>query len=223
MGSFVNCFWITPVGTGKSRFMSASVSNIKLPFKIPRWFVHMQLNNFLDQDTFLLISSQKYILEAERNYNEGLSSKNRKSVFKYASPTEKLLSRIDTFWDKTLDNVPNRKSTLQRMDLSAVLTREYALDRYEQHTKKCADSQGFLKKCKIIQKSTLVSMILSITGLLLTKNLIWKRLSLFVGISSSLIFMLMKKLVREFYFKYTSDYRDRDLNKIPNVWIDKEL
>lgn len=221
--TFLTAFWITPTGTGKSRFMSASISNIKLPFKIPRWLAHMQLMNFLDQDTYLLITAQKYILEAERNYYEGVSPNNRKSVFHYASPTEKLLSRVGTFWDNTLANVPFRKSTLKRMDLTSTITREVALDRYQQHTKVCPDTQGFLKKSKMIQKGSLVSMVVSIAGVLVAKNALWKRVSAFVGVSSSIVYMLMKKCAKEFYFKYTNEFRDRDMDKIPSVYVDKEL
>jgi len=109
------------------------------------------------------------------------------------------------------------------MDLTSTIPREMALDRYQQHTKVCPDTQGFLKKSKMIQKGSLVSILVSVAGLLVTKNSLWKSVSLFVGVSSSIMYMLMKKFAKEFYFKYTSDYRDRDMDKIPSVWVDKEL
>ena len=43
--AFITGFWVCPVGTGKSRFMSAAIG--KTLFSFPRWLVHMNLNNFL--------------------------------------------------------------------------------------------------------------------------------------------------------------------------------
>lgn len=60
---FITAFWICPIGTGKSRFMSAAIS--KSPVAIPRWLVHMNLNNFLDQDTYLLVGQNRAVLQRE--------------------------------------------------------------------------------------------------------------------------------------------------------------
>jgi hypothetical protein len=38
---------------------------------------------------------------------------------------------------------------------------------------------------------------------------------------SSLASWLARKLKREHYFKYTEAYREKDVNKIPSVWMDK--
>jgi hypothetical protein len=39
---------------------------------------------------------------------------------------------------------------------------------------------------------------------------------------SSLVSWLASKLKREHYFKYTAAYREKDVNKIPSVWMDKK-
>jgi len=40
-------FWISPTGTGKSRFMSIFVAKMPSWLKVPRWLGHTILNNFL--------------------------------------------------------------------------------------------------------------------------------------------------------------------------------
>lgn len=43
--------------------MNAAIA--KSPLTPPRWLMHIVVNNFVDQDTFLLATQQKYVLEAE--------------------------------------------------------------------------------------------------------------------------------------------------------------
>jgi hypothetical protein len=38
---------------------------------------------------------------------------------------------------------------------------------------------------------------------------------------SSAISYLASKTIREYYYKYTDDYRRKDLSKIPTLWLDK--
>jgi hypothetical protein len=52
--------------------MSAAVG--KLPFSVARWIMHTSLNNFLDQDTHLLATQQKYVVQAEADALENMTS-----------------------------------------------------------------------------------------------------------------------------------------------------
>ena len=40
-------FWVSPTGTGRSRFMSTFVAKMPSWLKVPRWLGHIILNNFL--------------------------------------------------------------------------------------------------------------------------------------------------------------------------------
>lgn len=162
--NFLTAFWVSPVGTGRSRFMSAAVS--KTPFAIPRWIVHMQLNNFLDQDTFLLLGQHRAVLkrEAEGHLESNVDSTAnnvRKSTYVYRSPSERLPVKIGQFFDKTLSRVPNRKESLmawysrnsnENKLFEPWPSRETVLDRYEQHTKVCPDSQDVVSRCDRVMK-----------------------------------------------------------------------
>ena len=169
--NFLTAFWVCPVGTGRSRFMSAAVS--KLPVKVPRWIVHMQLNNFLDQDTFLLLGQHRAVLkrEAEGHLENDSSAAPtttnnvRKSTYVYRSPSEKLPVKLGQFFDSTLSRVPNRKESLMawynRNNNENKLfepwpSRETVLDRYEQHTKNCPDSQALVSRCDRVMKRSKV-------------------------------------------------------------------
>ncbi|KAL7429093.1 hypothetical protein ACHAXM_001536 [Skeletonema potamos] len=167
--NFLTAFWVCPVGTGRSRFMSAAVS--KAPFTIPRWIVHIQLNNFLDQDTFLLLGQHRAVLkkEAEGHLENdsaatAITTTNnnvRKSTYVYRSPSEKLPVKIGQYFDATLSRVPNRKESLMawynRNNYENKLfepwpNRENVLDRYEQHTKICPDSKDVVNRCDRVMK-----------------------------------------------------------------------
>lgn len=167
--NFLTAFWVCPVGTGRSRFMTAAVSK-GLPFKIPRWIVHIQLNNFLDQDTFLLLGQHRAVLKREaegllENDSAGTATTTtnnvRKSTYVYRSPSEKLPVKIGQFFDATLSRVPNRKESLMawynRNNNENKLfepwpSRETVLDRYEQHTKICPDSKDLVNRCDRVMK-----------------------------------------------------------------------
>ena len=172
--NFLTSFWVSPVGTGRSRFMSAAVS--KTPFAIPRWIMHIQLNNFLDQDTFLLLGQHRAVLKREaeghlEHNDDGAATPTttannvRKSTYVYRSPSEKLAVKVGQFFDNTLSRVPNRKESLMawysRNNNENKLfepwpSRETVLDRYEQHTKVCPDSQDLVSRCDRVMKRSKV-------------------------------------------------------------------
>jgi hypothetical protein len=143
--------------------MSAAVS--KAPFSIPRWIVQMQLNNFLDQDTFLLLGQHRAVLKREAECyiknNDALDV--RKSTYLYRSPSEKLPVKVGKFFDATLSHVPNRKESLitwyNRNNNENKLfepwpDREHVLDRYEQHTLICRESMDVVNRCEKVMKSS---------------------------------------------------------------------
>jgi phenylpropionate dioxygenase-like ring-hydroxylating dioxygenase large terminal subunit len=124
---FLTAFWVTPTGTGRSRFMSAAIA--KAPFSLPRWFMHINLNNFLDQDTHLLATQARHVLKAEAASVTALQSRGvkdweyqstnvRKKNYNYRSPTERLGVCLGAFWDATLSRAPNRIEWLLKMDQS---------------------------------------------------------------------------------------------------------
>ena len=181
--NFVTAFWVCPVGAGRSRFMSAAVG--KTPFSIPRWMVHINLNNFLDQDTFLLLGQHRNVLKREaEGYLQMRDDKTtnnndvRKSTYVYRSPSEKLPVRLGQFFDSTLARVPNRregvlawynKNVYNHKLLEPWPQREQVLDRYDQHTKVCPDSMDVVKRCdKVIKTSRIVGF-----ALFLRSNSCW--------------------------------------------------
>ena len=182
---FITGFWVCPVGTGRSRFMSAAIS--KSPIQVPRWLIHLSLNNFLDQDTFLLCGQHRAVLKKEAEgllelesssnwIDEGKQINNvRKSTYVYRSPSERLGMRVGQFFDGTLPRVPNRRESLlawynrnsygksgskNKKDGNTFFqpwpVREDVLDRYEQHTKICPDSMAVVNNCKKIMKTSKV-------------------------------------------------------------------
>jgi len=170
---FVSAFWICPTGVGRSRFMSAAIYN--LPFETPRWFSHVFVNDFLDQDTFLLATQQAKLLPLEAkmvkelmkeeekedsgDISEDLQNKSialRKKSFVYRSPTEVINMRVGLFWDQTMLRIPKRIDTLLAMDKSGQLShlppRSSVLDLEKNHVRLCPDSQDVVKNCDTIQR-----------------------------------------------------------------------
>jgi len=244
--TFVTAFWICPVGTGRSRFMSAAIG--KIPFSPPRWLVHIGLNNFLDQDTYLLYTQQKNVLEKEAELAQSAASGReneagadeqresspntmRKSLFVYRSPTEKLQARLASFFDNTINKVPNRRTGLRnlpRLDLP----REVVLDRFSQHTKICPDTMSLYNGCKRANRVSLCFAGLAVLSRMVIPRLCFTSSPLLstlcspallrsVVAVSGLISFISNRIQREFRFKYDESYRDRDLDNIPNVWMDR--
>ena len=215
---FITAFWVTPVGTGRSRFMTAAVSNA-FPFQLPRWIFTMNLNQFLDQDTVLVASQQPPLLTAEAQGVE----KPRASLFSYGSATDKTVRLIDQFWDATLHKAPNRQLSLQQLYHSGQLQhtppREVVLDRKVQSLDICPDSQGFVRTCRALRNASV-----GVVAAWMVKA-VWQRawptkfrwLPLFAAGMA----YLTDQLQRQFFFVKTKASRDKDLNKIPiKAWLD---
>jgi phenylpropionate dioxygenase-like ring-hydroxylating dioxygenase large terminal subunit/uncharacterized protein YaaQ len=179
---FVSGFWICPVGVGRTRFMSAAISKFRPP---PRWLTSpVFLDNFLDQDTYLLSTQEHNILpkEAEELRNmiqnasdEGISieklpMKTRKKLFCLQSPTEKVGAKIENFWDATLTRVPNRVTNLLKLDSAGTFLkaaeRSVILKREDQHLKNVPESQDVVRNCqRVIKVSKAISTVVVATKL----------------------------------------------------------
>jgi len=240
-------FWVCPTGTGRSRFLSTFVAKLPPFFPLPRWLGHVVLNNFLDQDTHLLGTAQKYVLDAEAkalaeaeqngagNRKDGIMA--RRSLYVYRSPTEKLQARLALFFDKTLPKVPNRSSALRRVvgiSMEATPSRELTLDRYEQHTRICPDSMECVAKCSKIRKASKILSALAVATKLIVATstnptelmarindvLVGKTMAIILGVLAATSH-LATKLKNAFYFAYPEARRDKDLQKIPFLWGDE--
>jgi phenylpropionate dioxygenase-like ring-hydroxylating dioxygenase large terminal subunit len=227
---FLNCFFVCPTGTGKSRFMAASVG--KLPFTPPRWVQHMGLNNFLDQDTVLVASQQPVTLSSElesyQSSNDTKAGGARQRKYVYQSPTDKSVRLVDQFWDATLRRVPHRVSTLMKMQQSGALdhipSRQVILDRKTQHLDICPDSQGVVRNCQYFELSRLLSLALwlasrvSLLSPSPSKRVFWAW-----PLVSSAVYFVAHKVRKEFYFNYPETKKLRDLAKIPvKTWLDPQ-
>ncbi|CAJ1942978.1 unnamed protein product [Cylindrotheca closterium] len=237
--NFVSTFYICPVGVGRTRFMAAQGSKTATP----RWLTKLFTDNFLDQDTYLLATQQKNILTAEAKEVEELlktvssaeelksvSMKTRKKMFCLTSPTEKVGARLENFWDDTLLRVPNRIQRLLQLNaVGAFATtppREVVLDRKSQQYDISNDSKDVVKNCQKVSKYSKLAAVASIA--LRFTNKAPKALTSPTATIATLglcflVSSIAQKLEREYYFKYTDDYRRKDLAKIPKkIWIDKE-
>ena len=267
VSSFSAVFWICPVGVGKSRFMSAAVVKKPVPLLSRRWITKLILDNFLDQDTYLLATQQQYILGQEArdlrqallmsaNKEKSLASmeglltvgssttsssgggQTRRNLFCLCSPSEKLVAKLEQFWDTTLWKSPNRVERLLQLQESGTFTsipsRQTVLDRQVQYLEISPDAQDVVRNCRrisIAAKCLGVAMaaatgMASFSSTGQTALFLGRRSSVWVLLSGSLFWgaaaWVAEKVRREYYFKYTDDMRRRDLKTIPKrIWMDK--
>lgn len=245
---FASIFYVCPVGVGRSRFMAATVSGIELP----RWLLYMNFLNFLDQDTYLLATQQQSLLRKEasdlrelmkehgiqRGDKEGVKKlrlRTRRNCFCLPSPTDRISSKIEQFWDATLARCPNRVENLLKLDESGAFletpSREVVLDRETQVLGISKVSRDVVRNCRIVRRVTkMLSVMLGISKIISMNSPlseVMKQLLKSYYFISKLLFLygisfLAKKIEKQYYFKYTGDYRRRDLKKIPKeIWVDR--
>jgi phenylpropionate dioxygenase-like ring-hydroxylating dioxygenase large terminal subunit len=225
---FVECK-ISPVGTGRSRL----ILFFTLPFQYPSWLplpFHFLgpifLNNFLDDDTHLLATTQKYVLEAEaKSLRTNTKGVGHRSLSVLRSPSDLVFKRLYKFFDESLPRVPNRKDVLLNNYLSASKVptppRTQTLDRYKQHTKISPDSLSLVQKCKAIRRLSKVCI-----AMLATKVIISSRQMSVRGVKGAAACFLMAvislvtsiKLEEAFHFSFPESRRDRSLAKIDSLW-----
>jgi Pheophorbide a oxygenase len=230
--SFLSCFWVSPTGTGRSRFLTATAA--RAPFALPRWFQHVFLNAFLDQDSLLVASQQPHTLSAElQRYDSSdattrrLGDGARQSTYVYQSASDRMVRLIDSFWDATLSRAPNRVQTLREMKANGALRkyppREVVLDLEAQHLRICPDSQDAVRNCKRIMASSAVATaawcFLRVSGQIAMlptpfRSISWPIvLALFGGTANF--------FRKGFYYGHTVEKQRRDLAKIPSkMWAD---
>jgi len=229
-------FWILPIGTGKSRLLMSLISDLKL--SIPRWIGALAILKFLDQDTHLLATQQKYVLENEAqnlskkvmgDHSNSINPGTRRNLFVYRSPTDVLQQRVSSFFDQTLHLIPNREKSIKRYlhaSNEATPPRKFTLDRYEQHTKICPDSLKCVSNCKRIKflSKVMISFvsllnvlkIASIAKMPMKMNPLVTRITL---VLFSIAHIIAQKVERQFFFNYPEKKRNRDLNKISDLWM----
>ena len=255
---FVSTFYVCPVGVGRSRFMSCAYSSIS----VPRWFLFLNNANFLDQDTYLLATQQRNVLAQEADDLRAMVQqreasgedatdkpwrlKTRRKAFCLPSPTDRIGSSIDGFWDATLARCPNRVKHLPRLDDSGAFLqtppREFVLDRKTQNLDISNDSRDVVKNCVRTKRAArILSVVLALGraaaslasktttpsspgGVVnaVLKNLFKTPVLVSVFGVLSLASFLAGRLEKEYYFKYTDDFRRADMKKIPEkIWLDK--
>ena len=233
---------------------------------------HIIINNFLDQDTYLLATQQRHVLATESELSLPLQTNStsssssstttndvipvRKQLYNYRSPSEKLGIKVGNWLDTTISRVPNRLKAIQKYGgydnalKELNLPRREVLDRYKQHTSICKDSSDAVRKSKTLRQVTkLVALFPFVMKILLLTTsatttmtspvlgtssgnslvkFVLQRLKFFTKASSMLFIWTMSamaifftnKFEKEFEFKYTNEYRDNDMDKIPTVWMD---
>jgi hypothetical protein len=158
----------------------------------------------------------------------------RRKLFCLSSPTEKAGAKIEQFWDATLLRVPNRVQTLLTLDSAGAFrqtpSRQVVLDRKSQHLDICPDAQDVVRNCRrVIRVTNAYSLVLVAAKLLTTTYKLqrWNALlkpsvlaaSLLV---SSLTSWVARRIKKEYFFKYTEEFRRQDMSNIPKqIWLDK--
>lgn len=217
---FQACFWIAPTGVGRTRFMSAGVG--RLPFAVPRWLLHVGLNNFLDQDTHLLATQQPYVLAAEYKAATTGDPLVRRQLYKYSSPTERLLVEVGKFMDAAVPKTPNRYAEPLRL-LMPCPPRATTLDRYAQHTQVCPDSRGAVRNARALRFVAWAAAATVATGRVARLNSAIRAAASPAALALAAVGYAAHAFVGEFSFKYVSAKRDRDLRGIPKVFADEQL
>jgi phenylpropionate dioxygenase-like ring-hydroxylating dioxygenase large terminal subunit len=250
--NFITTFYICPTGVGRTRFMGGALGR-----KIPRWVIKLGLDNFLDQDTYLLATQQHHILSQEAkdvrdmlNEATGLTLEDkinsirsepmptRRKLFCLSSPTDAFGAKLERFWDATLLRSPNRITNLLKLDDAGFFLqtppRSVVLDRKKQVLDVSPEHQAVVRNCKTIQKYAVATSIVTVMAKVLAKTIFMSNglastihtilnpsvLLLILG-ASAVMSSVAGKIVREYYFKYTEEYRRKDMDKIPKViWKD---
>lgn len=193
--SFLNRLnvFIVPVEERKTRiFIIRDLNNKSIITKfmsiLPIWFRHTFDNKFLDSDTFILNKQEEVIYNHNETYHN-----NRLYNLPTTSDDSIKLYRKWMRW--ALPTIPfiNKKKSFQS------LSREQALDRFEQHTKHCSTC---LKALQNIKTTKIVFTVWSGIFFIYTRKIIFLILS-FIS------YNICKKLEQSFYFQ---DYIHNEIN-----------
>jgi len=193
--SFLNKLdiFIVPIEERKTRiFIIRDLNNKSIITKfmsiLPIWFRHSFENKFLDSDSFILNKQEEVIYNHNETYHY-----NRLYNMPTTSDDSIKLYRKWIRW--ALPTIPFIKKNKSFQSLS----REQALDRYEQHTKYCKSCKNALKN---INTTKYVFSIWSGIFFIYTRKIIFLILS-FIS------YNICKKLEQSFYFQ---DYIHNEIN-----------
>jgi hypothetical protein len=238
----VTAFWLVPTGVGRVRFMSAAVA--KAPLLPPRWVQHVVLNNFLDEDTYLLATQQPSLLAAELAVHERRSGRPsradaaadgaaagaggageaeplRRRLYTYASPSEKLLLEVGRFLDACVPRMPSRYLRPELLRAPACPPREAVLDRARQHTDICPDSQAVVARARAVRAGALLGSVALVLAQLATRA--WRPRAL-AGLAALLLAAkAADALLAEFKFKRGRALHEKGVAQIARVFPDAWL
>lgn len=140
-------FFIVPIEERKTRLFIIYDLNYNFKYakyfnSFPIWFRHIFTNKFLDSDTFILNKQEEVIYNHNETYHY-----NR--LYNLPSTSDDSIKLYRKWIKWALPTIPfiNKKKSFQ------TLSREQALDRFEQHTKHCSSC---MKAYKNIKKSNTI-------------------------------------------------------------------
>ena len=145
----------------------------------------------------------------------------RRQLYKYSSPTERLLVEVGKFMDATVPKTPNRYAEPLKL-LMPCPPRETTLDRYSQHTQVCPDSRGAVRNAKALRLVSWAAAAAVAAGRVARLGSVARAASP-AALGLAALGYAAHAFVGEFGFKYVSTKRDRDLRKIPKVFADERL
>lgn len=128
---FIAAFYVSPTGVGRSRLFVRYARSLAPWLPIPRWLLALGLNDFVDQDTFLLATQCATNLAREAAALAAGAPPPRSPCPK--SPTEAFLAAVEAWWVPRAASQPGRVARLAR-GAPPLPPRSVVLDRYSTHT-----------------------------------------------------------------------------------------
>jgi len=124
-----------------------------------------------------------------------------------------------------LDKVPRRFESLLTLKslglLDHIPPREVVLDRALQHLNICPDSQATVRNCQRLQIAANVLAFGWVAAAFVLKKEKLRTVSFWVApILSLAVGWAAQQIRKQFYYNHTTKDRDRDLEKIPKMWLD---
>ncbi|KAK9814291.1 hypothetical protein WJX72_003521 [[Myrmecia] bisecta] len=244
---FIAGFYAMPIGTGRTRFFTRYARNIAPKIHPPRWLIHIALNSFVDQDTYLLATQQEVTLSEEfkeiaaartasshsDGAEHGSSPLKRRRWYCHRSPSDNLLVTVGKWLDAALPTLPNRYTALLEAgaaDGAAPIIRseprEVVLDRFACQTALCPESMAAYNNLRRARTVCAVSAALGAVGLLsyavaasLGGHLSWAATLKGGGLVSlaAAASLASHTLAKQFTYVYTRQKQVTDLAKLTKL------
>lgn len=171
---FQTVFWCVPTGVGRTRFVLGTVG----PFAPPRGLSSIPINQFLDEDTYLLATQQSHYLPLEAAAAREGTPFRRRDAYRYTSQNDASLARLGRFFDRHLPSAPNRAVMLAALcpptapgvspPPLATPAREYVLDRWAQHTAITPSSLAYYRGMRAL------AVVFTLSGVITATLYLWK-------------------------------------------------